>query len=307
MYFKKFMKKVIIIKKFGRLANQLWLYISVYAYCLERGYDCDNWAFYEYERYFPNIKTTNLLIRLVIEKLLIFTKRKTFVGNIFNKYIRYIKNKSQDQVIGYHEGEMNLSSDKGENLVDTKIKEHNKVLLDSWLFRDAVAIEKYRAEIKNKFKPKEKIEKKLDNIIKDLRAKYDKIIGVHIRQGDYRYWKDGIYYFPPESFNVVLEDFRKHLSNQKICFVICSDEDLKKESFPSINVIFGPGDLIEDLFILSKTDLIIGSNSTFGAFASYYGDIPFKVIKKNEDYNWDYYLNKNGYFKNKDCTAVVYY
>ena len=45
-------KKIIILwHNGGRLANQLWLYISVYAYALEKKYDLENHTFFEYSEY----------------------------------------------------------------------------------------------------------------------------------------------------------------------------------------------------------------------------------------------------------------
>ena len=63
------------------------------------------------------------------------------------------------------------------------------------------------------------------------------------------------------------------------------------------NVIFIP--FIEDLFTLSSTDFIISSNSTFGAMASYLGNIP-AIPFSRDNIKWNKYLNKQGYFDNKE-------
>jgi hypothetical protein len=49
---------VILDGKEGRLANQLWLYASVYGYCLEKKYACKNYSFFKYNKYFK-INTLN--------------------------------------------------------------------------------------------------------------------------------------------------------------------------------------------------------------------------------------------------------
>jgi len=47
------MKRAIILNNGGgRLADQLWNFISVYAYALVRGYACEDWAGFEYYGYF---------------------------------------------------------------------------------------------------------------------------------------------------------------------------------------------------------------------------------------------------------------
>ena len=61
-------KKVIILQhNGGRLANQLWPFVSIYAYCLENNFELDNYCFFEYTRYF-SIKIQNRLIDWVFFK-----------------------------------------------------------------------------------------------------------------------------------------------------------------------------------------------------------------------------------------------
>src|SRR3989344_2510104 len=57
------MRKKIIIYRHngGRLANQLWNFISIYAYCLEKGYECRNYSFFQYSEFFT-IRAKNMFI-----------------------------------------------------------------------------------------------------------------------------------------------------------------------------------------------------------------------------------------------------
>jgi hypothetical protein len=176
-----------------------------------------------------------------------------------------------------------------------------------WLFRNPVGIKRYRKEIVENLKPSQEVERSVDDKIKKIRKKYDLIVGVHIRQRDYRHWRGGEFYYSPEKFDVALNDFKSYYESKgSVCFVVCSDEEIDQKKFTNVDFVFGPGDMIGDLFILSKTDFIIGTNSTFGALASYLGDIPFKVMKNERKYNWSFYLNKEAYFENRDCTVVCY-
>src|SRR3989344_4796319 len=57
------MKKVVILRHDGgETGNQLWNYASIYAYCLEKKYACENWSFFEYARYFKET-SKNIFIR----------------------------------------------------------------------------------------------------------------------------------------------------------------------------------------------------------------------------------------------------
>jgi len=94
-------------------------------------------------------------------------------------------------------------------------------------------------------------------------------------------------------------------NKEKTCFVITSDGPINADEFPGLNVTVSKNNAVTDLFLLASTDVIIGSNSTFGAFASYYGNIPFIVMQK-EKIDWEYYKNKDKFFENKYCTVAHY-
>ena len=80
---------------------------------------------------------------------------------------------------------------------------------------------------------------------------------------------------------------------------------LEKDKFEGLNTRISDKNLIEDFLILSMTDVILGSDSSFGNLASYFGNIPHLVFQK-EKMNWNYYLDKKKYFENKYCTMVNY-
>ncbi|MCK5320475.1 alpha-1,2-fucosyltransferase [Candidatus Parcubacteria bacterium] len=188
------------------------------------------------------------------------------------------------------------------------IKKYKKIFLCNWLFRNPQGLSKYHKKIIDYFKPQKKIQNKNKKLINNLKSNYKHIVGVHIRQGDYKKkFKEGKLYFNEKEVNIILneylEKFKKNID--KTCFVICSDENVELNHFTGINVIKNNGNAIEDLFLLSATDVIIGSDSTFGAFASYYGNIPFIVFQRNK-IDWKYYINRKLYFENKYLTTVHY-
>ncbi|MDD4902658.1 MAG: hypothetical protein PHE24_06005, partial [Patescibacteria group bacterium] len=81
-------KKVIIINHGGQFGNQLWNYASVYAYCLEKGYDCRNPAFFHYARYFPKIKT-GFLPKFFFGPLFGFFPKKRFsLNRLYDCYLK---------------------------------------------------------------------------------------------------------------------------------------------------------------------------------------------------------------------------
>ncbi len=306
----------------GRLANQLWLFISVYAYALEKKYSLENHTFFEYSEYFE-IPQKNIWVNLLFFKPYwvlgkIFPKKLSALRRCFFKYYKvYVK-----LVEKFYKSHLVFAVDDSaskihylapsEN-VDTQVEafEKNngtKLYLDGWLFRNPVGIEKYRKEITAYFRPKLPLWDRVQKRVVELRGSYKHFVGVHVRQGDYKYLWNGERYFKEVEVSNILHEYLENTGkkNDEVIFAIASDGKIDLTAFKGLNVVLsGFIDPVEDLFFLSEADVIIGSDSTFGAFASYYGNIPFVVFQKNK-IDWAYYLGKTGYFENKYASFVRY-
>lgn len=311
------MKKVIILRSAGNeLANQLWNYTSVYAYALERGYLLENPAFFEYGEYF-RMRATNPLMRLAFFlPFRNYTKRKfSFKRRLWRKaytwYSNIILRIRRNQSVGYASKDatpyyLPPTKESAGTLRELEARGQD-VYLDGWLFRNPVGLEKYRTEIREYFRPQQDIEGSVQAQIKKLRGEFKKVIGVHIRQGDYATWRGGIYLIPQARARTILDEYLDVTGTKAadVCFVITSDGPVDTSLFGNLHTWVSKENAIHDLFLLSSTDAIVGSNSTFGAFASYYGNIPFIVMQKDQ-MNWEYYGDKTRYFENEYSTMVHY-
>ena len=319
-------KKIIILDhKGGRLCNQLWNYISVYAYCLEKNYQCHNYSLYKYDNDF-NIQDKDLLYKifLLLNTTTYVLGKNRFVHKLYRWYVNHMETKYGDEIIdsGFDfliSGVTYLPPTPPRRPLDTTTNniiansKHNTTYLEGWLFRNPVGIEKYRKEIHHYFLPKKQIRIKAESFTKELRSKYKHLLGIHIRQGDYIGDYLGaqspaakIYVNEEEASSFIgqyLSLSRK--SPQETCLVICSDGPVDIRPFQGLNVTLSKGDPVQDVYTLSLTDVVIGTNSTFGAYASYYGNIPFVVFDKN-GLDWEYYRDKTKYFENKYCKVVNY-
>jgi hypothetical protein len=311
------MKRIIIIRSAGNeLANQLWNYASVYAYALERGYTIQNPAFFEYGEYF-RMHTANLLIRLAFFlPFRNYTKRKSALRRrIWRKFYTWYAAihmyLHRDKTLSYTDPDnapfyLPPTKESGEKLSDLE-RTSEQIFLDGWLFRNPVGLKKYRTEIQEYFQPRRDIENSVRTRATTLRSEYKKLIGVHIRQGDYTTWRGGIYFIPQTRVREILNEYIEHLGVRinDTCFVITSDGPINASLFKDLHTWISRENAIHDLFLLASTDTIIGSDSTFGAWASYYGNIPFIVMQK-EPIDWNYYKDKKEYFENKYSTWVRY-
>ncbi len=318
------MKKAIIIQHSGRLGNQLWNFISIYAYCLERGYECENYAFYDYRKYF-NIPIKNKALDMLLFKPIaladkLFPERPAhrLKRKFFSFYIKYIQVRHGGHILHSPEwiedggafflppSEMRLAND-AEKLrsLETNPKIKN-LYFSGWLFRNPVGIKKYRSRIIECFKPKLEVQKSVTNFITPLRQHYKYTVGLHIRQTDYRISKGGIFFIEQGRIREIINEYLLCFGKdpKETCFVICSDESVDIQNFSGLNLAVSNKDAVEDLFILSRCDVIIGSDSTYGGFASYLGNIPHIVFKRNK-IDWDYYKDKKQYFENKYCLNLA--
>ena len=268
------MNKINIVNSPGKMANKLHLYASIYAYCLEKGYECLNYDFKKFYKYY-NIPPPifNLKAELIRIEMKVINKIKFlfFLQNIF--FPKRIINGSQ---------EFFLPPDINNNAKQIQIlklidKNNNRnYYFNGWLFRSHTGIEKYHKEIVQYFKPQKKYTQIVNDFLDKIRNQYKFVVGVHIRRGDYRQWRGGVYFYEFFEVNVILCDLLKNLpfNKNEVVFIICSDESIDKDAFGGLNFISGLGTEITDLYTLAECDLIVGSNSTFNAWAADYGRRP---------------------------------
>jgi hypothetical protein len=147
-----------------------------------------------------------------------------------------------------------------------------------WLFRNPVGLEKYRQEIKELLAPRPEYAEQVKSYMAELRRDFRTVVGVHIRRGDYRTFAGGSNFYDWSEVSKILQDFlvsRPAADRESTVFLLCSDEAVEPDSFSNLRYRLAPGHELLDLYLLAESDLIIGANSTYGAWAAYYGQVPF--------------------------------
>jgi hypothetical protein len=306
------MRKIIILKHGGgELANQLWNYISVYACGLEMQAEVKNPSFFEYHHSFKLIQHEDVITRFFAFWFKNHSGRRDSRRNRFwrKTYLTFTV------FMRFFDEENIVSSENDTNSVIylpptspfPRAEKKEIAYLVGWLFRNPVGIQKYRKQLVGAFAPHKKIEDKVTEIILPLREKYEKIIGIHIRQADYSTFKGGIYMINQTRVKEIVDEYiqKYFIEKDKTLFLITSDGSIEAGIFRNLNTYISKENAITDLFLLSSTDAIIGSDSSFGAFASWYGNIPHIVMTKNP-MDWKYYEDKKNYFQNKYSKMVQY-
>lgn len=160
----------------------------------------------------------------------------------------------------------------------SSVKEFSLLFLHGWGFRAIGAHMRNGKAIRRFFVPASPYREHVETMAASARHDADRLIGIHIRLGDYLFFENGRYFFPIAAYVRLMERIRALLAPQRVRFVVCSNEPQSVEAFGDLDVVFGSGVAIEDLYLLAKTDAVFGPMSTFSYWASVYGHIPLQWL-----------------------------
>jgi len=135
-------------------------------------------------------------------------------------------------------------------------------IVSDWTYRDFAALEKHADLVRAFFQPCDvaNAEKKLGKI----RAGGGVVVGVHVRRGDYKDFEGGRYYYEDD----VYERNKKSVG----------DEIVKGGNTPKF-VMFPFRSAVEDQWMMSQCDYLMGPPSTFTMWASFMGKVPLGIIR----------------------------
>jgi hypothetical protein len=269
----------------GRLANRLIIFANFIALAEEQGHRVINYTFHSYAGLFeatrenihcayPVPKRKSRLdavpgIGAAIRKTRIFY-HLTRYGSVLNERLPVFGG----TVITLRESQGQSMTHLDSPEVQAKIRPAKIILVYDWCFRAPKLVEKHGDKIRAFFRPLEKLETASRAAVEPLRRNADIVVGVHIRQGDYRGWNGGRYFYPVERYAAWMRELAAQFSGRKVSFFVCSDEPRHAGEFPGLTVGFGTGSPVSDLYALANCDYIMGTKSTFSQWAAFYGAKP---------------------------------
>ncbi|MBQ9230545.1 MAG: alpha-1,2-fucosyltransferase [Prevotella sp.] len=162
--------------------------------------------------------------------------------------------------------------------LEQKMLRHRHVVVSGWYVRYYDLFLKYRDEICDLFR----IDKQYTESVRKEMAQWKGVkLGVHIRRGDYAIWKDGIYFYSDKQYATAINQFTSLMPNKIIdIYLSTNDTEVSQKKYEQmidnerVRVHLLGGSPVEDLFMLSECDFIIGPPSTFSLVAAMYRDIP---------------------------------
>jgi hypothetical protein len=265
---------IVIAEKYGQLGNRLFVFAHFVACAIEHGLKISNPAFDEYAEYFKSTqsdlfcryprRTCDLNSRRLRKGLYALTWRVAnslayrSPRNRFWQVIRILEDESCD-------------------LADPKFVEAAKakwfIFVQGWKFRDEARLQKHADAIIEFFAPADALAQKVKSSIDTLRAECEVLVGVHIRQGDYRNFEGGRYFYESRDYARMMKEVERLFPHKRIGFLICSNAAQNPEVFSDFKHTPGPGHFVEDMYALAACDYIIGPPSTYTLWASFYGDV----------------------------------
>ena len=276
-------KKLILIKPNGNHSNRLLQNLHFEAFCKEHNFEFCNPTFCDMADFYvaPCNTQSNRFLRFLQIDLL--GKKIFHNSRIVKKIFSVIWLVSKISCLKF----VRFDKKDDENLCEVRLlkafKKHNTIYVAGWYFRVPNLAEKHRPEMQKQYalKPLFYNENSLYKKINALKTESYKLIGIHIRRGDYIKWKGGKYYYNDDVYEKLMQNFSTQ-HGEKHAFIIFSNDNTKFKERK--NLLISKEYWYIDHHLMSFCDYLFGPPSTFTFWASYVGQAKLSYIhyKKND-------------------------
>ena len=282
---------VIIGKRAGQLGNRLFVFAHIIANAIEYNYEVQNPSFYGYSQYFIGTRNDffcrfparksrlhspalQVFFYRLINKGVLPLSRCSGISKLLNITFLDITRKTHSEEC------YDMTSP---DYIQLATSNRPLIIKDAWLFRDFLNLEKHAGHVRSFFTPIEKHTSAVSSLIYKARNDCDLLVGVHIRQGDYKRWQGGKYYFTTSEYAAIMRRFAATMPEKRMKFLVCSNERQDERIFQGLNHVMGNNHQLEDMYAFAQCDFLIGPPSTYTAWASFYGSIPLFTLNNIND------------------------
>ena len=256
-------KKLIIRHEYGQLGNILFRLSNALAYAVEHNYKVEDYtlAFCNYHDGSSNICFFENYYPFHFFE---YPRSKSRLINRLKWKFRH-KNYRKCKMIENFEPSFDLSD----------LPPNSSYELKGFHFSAKGLVTKHREKICKILDFRSSLKRPIDSLLKKTRSKYSLILGVHIRENDFKDFYDGKYFVSTEHYLKLIDQFKKLTSEKSVGVLICSDstEILQeiKQRYPDF--ILPKGSVAQDMYALSLCDYILGPQATtMSAWAAYIGN-----------------------------------
>ncbi len=274
---------IVIARKWGLMCNQIFTMAHAMAAALECGTSVLNPAFKDYSMNFIHLKddplcrfpARNPLPVLSTWAAGLFRTPGAYVSDLIPRY--HLSTRVARTIpVGWHD-ECRLDSEQTRGYISrTWI-----LILDGWQFKAPTWFEKHSEAIRGFFAPLPELEARAAAATSRARDGCDVLVGMHIRQGDYKQHLDGKYFYETSAYARLMRKASMLFAGKKVGFLVCSNAKQDAAEFQGLHWSIGDGQMVADLYSLAKCDYIIGPPSTFSQWASFYGKVPLCIVRES--------------------------
>ena len=279
---------VVLIDCPGRLCNRLMLHARIAAFCLEYGFEL-------YDANLPEMKDVTRRFSCLPQqsqsrrqhrKLSLMAAISFLLGlrsidlepqglSLWRLWMRKYLLKNHEKRKRHK-----LSCED-----DLRMRGGRFFFLRGYLFNvDVCLVQKHYNQIRSSMGFSAEIVASAEAILQSADVAHIKI-GVHCRRTDYRWYREGRYFFDWDAYSRWMVQLESIFEGRGITFFFCSDEVPPEDAGLAMHklVMGSPDNPLVDLALLSKMDYIIGPPSTFSGWASFYGQVPIMHLQSRSE------------------------
>ncbi|MDR3456736.1 MAG: hypothetical protein P4N60_04780 [Verrucomicrobiae bacterium] len=283
-------KNIYIALRCGRLANRMVLFANLMAFAEEHGCRLVNFTFHSYADLFTATRR-DFYCQFPPAKKRSFWDVIPPLGRLLRRLrlpYQLIRNASRlnERFSLFGKRVVTVREFPGQDVTRlddprllSQLAGARTVFFYGWSFRSPELVQRHAETIRAYFQPVEAIAAASREAVARMRAQAEVLVGVHIRHGDYRTWKNGQYFYPVEQYATWMRTLAAQFPGRRVAFLVASDEPRTLEEFPGLTAGFCPGSPVADIYALAGCDYIFGPPSTYSQWASFYGNTPLLQLQ----------------------------
>ena len=256
---------IIVAKPFGNHSNRLLQDARLHAFCKEYGIRYFNPHFSDMARFYPNLYRRGYGGRHVIRLLRhLYLIRPVLLGLLprNEERHRYHPVATPEELLSLCQRYRLLFVCGFALPVDALLRKHHDTFIHQYALDPRL--------LKGNRIVRQISDWKLQGIV---------VLGLHIRRGDYKTWREGRHYYDDATYSRIIDSTVKlfEARGHIVRCIICSNEPvtLRTKCAP----VFSGSEWYVDQYLLSQCNYILGPPSTFTEWASYIGEVPFYHIQ----------------------------
>jgi len=276
------LKLLVILEKYGDLGNRLFRYARFFS-AIPRFVILIDLSFYQYAYLFEPQK---LVYNIYFKALsLLNKKRLNLIQDFLNN--RFV---SKEMILPDPGSATDfVKSEKVFMLINKSNKSIHHIKKHSFYCTGNIFSQAKKKKLQRIFTLKDKYTNQALELLK-IKKINAKLIGVHIRRGDYKIFANGKFFFSDEVYVASIVNLTKNACTDAVYqFLLISNEVVDTNNYSGIDYLyFGMQDVGVDQALLLQCDYIIGVESTFSGWVSFINDIPIAIINNEIDtLQWD--------------------